>query len=95
MSRIYCSVNNCHYYSAGNVCIASEILVTHDRVGSEMPDNFDAPQHQQVAATPAQTCMETCCKTFVPKGGQHTNVDGVYKSNQFKSQNQNNNPRMS
>jgi len=91
MSRIYCSVNNCHYWSSGNVCIANEIMVTHDRAGSEMPDNFDAPQHQQMTATPAQTCMETCCKTFVHKGSQHTNVDGVYKSQQFKSQNQNNN----
>lgn len=88
MPNIYCSINNCHYWTQGNVCKANEIMVTHDRLGSELPDNVDAHQHQQITASPAQTCMETCCKTFVQKGSQHVQSDGVYKSQQNKGTNQ-------
>lgn len=77
MPSIYCSVNNCHYWKNGNLCDASEIMVTSDSMGSSAPDNFDAPQHQQFSQTPVDSCMETCCKTFVDKNSNQIKTDGV------------------
>jgi hypothetical protein len=64
-------------------------MVTHDRLGSQMPDSMDAMQASQFSQSPAQTCMETCCKTFVQKGGQ-TRADGVHKTNQMQNIKNNN-----
>lgn len=76
---IHCSVNNCHYWTKGNVCHANEIIVTSDSVGDQYPDSMDAPQAQQFSPTPVGTCMETCCKTFISEGSGKEKVDGVYK----------------
>lgn len=77
---IMCSVNNCHYWSQGNVCVANKILVTSDAVGSSADDTYDAPQASNAAPTPVNSCMETCCKTFAEKNKQNQfGVDGVYK----------------
>ena len=46
MARVHCSVNNCHYWDQGNVCSASEIMITSDQEASQLPDSFDAPKHQ-------------------------------------------------
>lgn len=75
--HIHCSVNNCHYWSQGNKCSANEIMVTADQVGASMPDSFDATQAKNAAPTPAGSCMETCCKSFVEKGSKDINVDGI------------------
>ena len=75
--EIYCSVNTCHYWDSGNHCKANKIMVTSDAVGDSMPDSFDAPQASQSPATPVNTCMETCCKTFVSRDNQAKTVDGV------------------
>jgi len=77
--EIYCSVDTCHYWEKGNYCKANKIMVTSDAAGDSMPDNFDAPQASMAAPTPANTCMETACKTFVPKQSNNINADGVYK----------------
>jgi hypothetical protein len=79
MARIHCSVANCHYWKSGNICDASEIMVTSDKTGSTMPDSFDAPQASNASQTPVSSCMETCCKTFVQTGSGYTNADGIYK----------------
>lgn len=76
---IHCSVANCHYWKNGNICDANEIMVTSDSIGAQYPDDIDAPVASQVAASPVSTCMETCCKTFVPSGSKHEKVDGVYR----------------
>lgn len=76
---IHCSVNNCHYWTQGNVCEANEIMVTTDEIGKQYPDTMDAPQAQQFSATPADSCMQTCCKTFVRDGSGDEPKDGVYK----------------
>lgn len=89
MPKIYCSINNCHYYGKGNLCEANEIMITHDRMGNQMPESMDAMQSSQFEPSPAQTCMETCCKTFVPKGGR-THADGAYKTNQMEQTQKNN-----
>lgn len=77
--HIHCSVNNCHYWAQGNMCHANEILVTSDGMSDSLPDRIDAPKASQVQPTPVNTCMESCCKTFVAKGSDKTNVDGIYK----------------
>lgn len=75
--EIYCSVNTCHYWDSGNHCKANKIMVTSDAMGDGMPDSFDAPQASRAPATPVNTCMETCCKTFVSRDNQAKTVDGV------------------
>ena len=80
MSNIYCSIDNCHYWDQGNVCKASEILVASDTWASQAPDNIDAPQHASVPTANADSCMETCCKTFVHKNSPKINADGVTKN---------------
>ncbi|MTI81797.1 MAG: DUF1540 domain-containing protein [Firmicutes bacterium] len=78
--HIHCSVNNCHYWSTGNKCVANEIIVVNDAFGSQQPDHIDAGEAKQIEATPAGTCMETCCKTFVQKNSADINADNVYKT---------------
>ncbi len=78
-NRVNCSVNNCHYWVQGNVCGASSIMITSDQVGYDEPDSFDAPQASLAPPSPVESCMETCCKTFVMKGSPHIEDDGVYK----------------
>ena len=77
MSRIYCSVNNCHYWHSGNVCKASEILISLDSWAEQATDAIDATNHMEVPGASAGSCMETCCKTFVPQDSDQIGVDGV------------------
>lgn len=77
--HIHCSVNNCHYWAQGNMCHANEIMVTSDTIADQLPDKIDAPKATQIQATPVDTCMDSCCKTFVPKGSGKENTDGIYK----------------
>lgn len=79
MARIHCSVSNCHYWKSGNVCDASEIMITSDTIGDTMGDNFDAPKASTAPQTPVASCMETCCKTFVASDNAAKNADGVYR----------------
>ncbi len=80
MSKINCSVNNCHYWGNGNVCHASSIMITSDGMGQELPDDFDAPQSSMAPATPVNHCYDTCCKTFVEKGSGNEDLDGVTRN---------------
>ncbi|SFR12856.1 DUF1540 domain-containing protein [Desulfoscipio geothermicus] len=77
--HIHCIINNCHYWSQGNKCAANEILVTSDEFGANQPDRIDATMAKQLTPQPAETCMATCCKTFVLKGSGDANVDRVQK----------------
>lgn len=78
-NQVYCSVNNCHYWTQGNHCGASKIMITSDQVGYNEPDTFDAPQSAQAPPSPVESCMDTCCKTFVMKGSDYIEDDGVFK----------------
>lgn len=80
MSKIYCSIDNCHYWDQGNHCNASEILISADSWAAQAPDNIDAPQHATVPQMHAESCMETCCKTFVHKNSDQLNADGVTRN---------------
>lgn len=77
--HIHCSVSNCNYWAQGNMCHANEIVVTSDTIADQLPDKIDAPKATQIQQTPVDTCMDSCCKTFVAKGSDKINVDGVYK----------------
>jgi hypothetical protein len=79
MARIHCSVSNCNYWKNGNICDASEIMVTSYKIGDTMPDSFDAPQASTAPQTPVSSCMETCCKTFVQSGSPAKNADSIYR----------------
>lgn len=75
--RIRCSIDNCHYWTQGNVCGAEQIMITSDAMGAQMPDSFDASQADNAAGTPAKHCYETCCKTFTESGSGDENLDGI------------------
>lgn len=77
--HIHCTVNNCHYWQTGNKCAANEIVVVSDSFAAAAPDRVDANMAKQLQMTPSNTCMETCCKTFVKQGSGNENLDGVYK----------------
>lgn len=77
--HIHCSVNNCHYWYQGNMCHAEEILVTSDEIGASYPDQFDCKQSKELAPTPVDTCMSSCCKTFVPANSNMIKADKVKK----------------
>ena len=77
--HIHCSINNCHYWAQGNMCHANEILITSDKVGNTYGDSFDAGQASTMQSTPVNSCMESCCKTFVDKNSTQINVDGIQK----------------
>lgn len=76
-TRIRCTVENCQYWSQGNVCDASQILITSDRLADTQPDRFDALQASTAPQTPVTACMDTCCKTFVEKGSRDTRADHI------------------
>lgn len=78
--RVNRSVNNYHYRSQGNVCSASNIMVTSDKTGDTMGDSFDAFQARTASVTPVSSCMETCCKTFVAKGSGKEQADRVTRT---------------
>lgn len=77
--EVHCSVSNCHYWSQGNHCHANKILITSDSVGVDQPDHYDAPDVTNSLQTPCNTCMETCCKSFVPHDSNLTAADGIVK----------------
>lgn len=76
---IHCGISNCHYWESGNVCKASDILVTSDELANALPEKINAPEAAQIAQTPVTKCTESCCKTFVPKNSFRQNMDGVLK----------------
>jgi glutamine cyclotransferase len=78
MQHIHCIVNDCHYWSQGNKCHANEILVTTDQFGASQPDRIDCEMAKELTPETAGSCMETCCKTYVKKGGS-VKADGVKK----------------
>ncbi|MGI6225716.1 MAG: DUF1540 domain-containing protein [Peptococcales bacterium] len=77
--HIHCIVNDCHYWKQGNLCVANEILVATDNFGQSQPDTVDASMAKQLTPQSAGTCMETCCKSYVPKGSNKINLDGTKK----------------
>lgn len=77
--HIHCIINNCTYWAQGNKCNANEILVASDEFGATQPDQVDATMANQLSAYSVDSCMSTCCKTFVSKGSAKANADGIKK----------------
>ncbi len=77
--EIYCTVDNCHYWSQGNHCKANKILVASDQFSAQQPDSVDAPQASTMGPTPVNDCMDTSCKTFVDQNSGEIRSDGVTK----------------
>jgi hypothetical protein len=75
--HIHCLVNDCHYWHQGNKCGANEIMVATDEFGSSQPDTIDATMATQFAPMAAGSCMSTCCKSYVTKGSNQINADGI------------------
>lgn len=88
--HIHCTVDNCHYWDSGNICLAKEILVTIDQTADKLPERVDATNMMEVSAeigsTYADSCMTTCCKTFYDKGkGGNGTVQKISRSEYDKS----------
>ena len=79
--RIRCSVDNCQYWSQGNICRASQIIVTSDAVVSNGVDMYESPHLSLEMATPAGSSMDTCCQTFIAKGTPHALRNRVTQRN--------------
>ncbi len=75
--HIHCIVSDCHYWNTGNSCMANEILVSTDAFGESQTDRVDAAMAKRLTPTAAGSCMATCCKSYVTKGSDKTNVDGI------------------
>ncbi|MCK9221522.1 MAG: DUF1540 domain-containing protein [Limnochordia bacterium] len=75
--RIRCSVDNCHYWTQGNICRASQIIVTSDAIVDSGVDIYESPASSITVSTPADTSIETCCQTFIAKGAPHARQDRV------------------
>ncbi|KJS02895.1 MAG: hypothetical protein VR68_02215 [Peptococcaceae bacterium BRH_c4a] len=75
--HIHCIVSDCNYWNQGNMCKASEILVSTDDFGASKPDRIDAIMAKQLTPASAGTCMATCCKTYVAKGSDKVGADSV------------------
>ena len=65
---VRCTVSNCYFHASDNYCGAPSILITSDAVERSRPDSADGPDAamlvQQIGETPAESPMETACKTF-------------------------------
>jgi len=66
--HIHCIVNDCNYWKQGNMCSATEILVATDQFGLSQPEKVDTSMTAQLTPQSAGACMETCCKSYMPKG---------------------------
>jgi len=77
--HIHCLINNCHYWANGNKCAANEILVTSDAFGAGQQDSIDATIAKHLAPSTADSCMSTCCKTFVHRDSSKIRADKITK----------------
>lgn len=68
--RVVCTVDNCHYWFQGNVCGADKILITGDDFAADAHHSVDATR-SSLPSTPARTTMDTCCKSFTPRGAPY------------------------
>jgi hypothetical protein len=59
--EIYCTVNSCYYYGAGDRCSASKIMVKNN------PETVERAKYEIGALGDAETSNQTLCHTFVPR----------------------------
>lgn len=64
MPDVNCTVDNCQYWTSGNLCEAQQIVIQNDEDGGFSPN----AKLKELAATPAaQNEDDTCCQTFKMK----------------------------
>jgi hypothetical protein len=63
MPDVNCTVDNCKYWTEGNLCHAQQIVIQNDEAGGFPPNS----KLDNLAATPAETEDDTCCQTFKNK----------------------------
>ncbi|HEX3047160.1 MAG TPA: DUF1540 domain-containing protein [Bacillota bacterium] len=60
MPDVNCTVDNCQYWTSGNLCEAQQIVIQNDEDGGFSPN----AKLKELAATPADSNDDTCCQTF-------------------------------
>ena len=63
MPDVNCTVDNCKYWTSGNLCDAQQIVIQNDANGGLAPN----ASLKSLSATPANSEDETCCQTFKVK----------------------------
>ncbi|MGE5578972.1 MAG: DUF1540 domain-containing protein [Bacillota bacterium] len=64
---IRCTVDNCKFWTEGNRCAASRILVTSDLLAGSPAGLPGGGGLENVPVTPVTSFSYTCCGTFSPK----------------------------
>jgi len=63
MPNVNCTVDNCEYWSDGNSCQATQIVIQNDEDGGFPP----TATLSSLTPTPADAKDDTCCQTFKEK----------------------------
>lgn len=63
MPDVNCTVDNCEYWTQGNLCSAQQIVIQNDEGGGFSPNS----KLDNLKATPADSVDDTCCQTFKQK----------------------------
>lgn len=63
MPDVNCTVDNCQYWTSGNLCKAQQIVIQNDEDGGFSPN----AELKNLSATPAESNDDTCCQTFKMK----------------------------
>ncbi|HEY8463833.1 MAG TPA: DUF1540 domain-containing protein [Bacillota bacterium] len=63
MPDVNCTVDNCEYWTNGNLCKAKQIVIQNDSEGGFPPD----AKLDNLSTTPADSVEDTCCQTFKSK----------------------------
>ena len=65
MPKVACTVSNCTYWAASNVCSADEILIEVDKHAKQTTFNEEfANEHFSNHHDRAEKASATCCLTF-------------------------------
>ncbi|MGI6035442.1 MAG: DUF1540 domain-containing protein [Limnochordia bacterium] len=57
MTQVLCTVNNCRWWTEGNICEAPRILVTNAAQRETTDKSISANTH-------VGSCQDACCRTF-------------------------------
>lgn len=68
-NRIKCYVDSCAYWGQGNHCLAREIVVDNSRGRGAGRGDMEIGVLGE-GREEAETSDQTCCETFVPRGGR-------------------------
>ena len=85
VTGVSCYVDSCHYWGAGQVCQADQIVVDNGRGRTGGKGSYDMEVGEiGKGSSGATTSSETMCQTFKPKSGSGSGQEG--KSSGFQQQ---------